>query len=189
MQLIVGLGNPGDKYEMTRHNIGMLAIDKIAEDYNVEWHYENKFEGYVANVSTNHGNLFLLKPTTFMNCSGKSVSAIMKFYKISAKEILVLHDEIDLPSGVMRFKSSGSLNGHNGLRDISKAIGTEDFYRLRIGVDRPTKGFAVSDYVLAKISTNTADNLLRNIHNLIHVLPNIIKNEMSIAIQEIHRNN
>lgn len=189
MRLIVGLGNPGEKYIMTRHNTGMLFVDKIAEHYQTDWSYENKFEGFIADITTNDGNFKLLKPTTFMNCSGRSVSAVAKYYKILPKEILVIHDELDLPLGKLKFKFAGTTNGHNGLKDIEKSLETNEFYRLRIGIDRPTRGLDVASYVLANISKNIYDKIIFSSNEVINVIPNILANDMDKVMHKIHTNN
>jgi len=127
VQLIVGLGNPGDKYEQTRHNAGFWFVDEIARQYAVEFRPETKFLGLAARVQSNGLDFLLLKPTTFMNRSGQSIQALAKFYKIPVESILVVHDELDLPTGVAKLKVGGGHGGHNGLRDMVAQLGSKEF--------------------------------------------------------------
>ncbi len=151
IRLIVGLGNPGAQYEATRHNVGFWLADQLAGDYKTSFTVEPSFFGLVAKFKTIDGNVYLLKPSTYMNRSGQAVRALAQFYKIAVEEILVLHDELDLPPGQMKLKKGGGHAGHNGLRDIQSQMGSPDFWRLRIGVGHPrTLGLnqQVADYVL-----------------------------------------
>jgi PTH1 family peptidyl-tRNA hydrolase len=141
--LFVGLGNPGAKYENTRHNIGFKVIDKLVDDFNARDISKSSFEGELYRS----GNTLFLKPTTFMNLSGKSVIAVKNFFKIDLEDIIVIHDDIDLPFGAVRFKRGGGHGGHNGLKSIDSAIG-KDYLRVRVGVDKPKYKSQVADYVL-----------------------------------------
>lgn len=147
MKLVVGLGNPGSRYEETRHNIGFKVIDKAVETYNARAISKASFYGELYKTS----DLLFLKPSTYMNLSGKSVLAVKNFYKIALEDIIVVHDDIDLPFGAVRFKKGGGHGGHNGLKSIDAAIGKE-YVRLRIGVDKPAHKSQVADYVLADFS-------------------------------------
>lgn len=144
MKLIVGLGNPGEKYRHNRHNIGFRAVDALNPDDN----WREKFSGLTQKISTGGNDVVLLKPQTFMNLSGDSVQAASKFYKIAPKDILVIHDELDLPLGKIKLKAGGGHAGHNGLRSIIAHIGAE-FERLRIGINHPGDKSLVSHYVLS----------------------------------------
>ncbi|NEN76416.1 aminoacyl-tRNA hydrolase [Pelistega sp. NLN82] len=151
IRLIVGLGNPGPQYEATRHNVGFWLADQLAEDVKASFTVESGFFGQLARTKTIEGNLYILKPSTYMNRSGQSVRAVAQFYKIPVEEILVLHDELDIPSGQVKLKRGGGHAGHNGLRDIQAQMGSPDFWRLRIGVGHPRAlGLSqqVADYVL-----------------------------------------
>lgn len=151
IRLIVGLGNPGPQYEATRHNVGFWLADQIADDYKTPFSMETSLHGLVAKFRTINGNVYILKPSTYMNRSGQAVRAVAQFYKIAVGEILVLHDELDIPPGEIKLKKGGGHAGHNGLRDIQAQMGSPDFWRLRIGVGHPrTLGLAqqVADYVL-----------------------------------------
>lgn len=150
IQAVVGLGNPGPKYAETRHNAGFWFVDGLARAHNAVLRSENKFSGEVARIQTAAGECWLLKPTTFMNHSGRSVAALCSFYRIDPSELLVAYDELDLAPGTMRLKTGGGHGGHNGMRDICSALGTRDFHRLRIGIGHPGHKEAVVGHVLAK---------------------------------------
>ena len=153
IKLIVGLGNPGDKYADTRHNAGEWLIDRLARRFNVTLNAENKFFGNVGKTLMNGKEIRFLVPTTFMNLSGKAVGALANFYRIKSEEILVLHDELDLPPGSVKLKLGGGHGGHNGLKDIVAALGNNNnFYRLRIGIGHPGHRDLVAGYVLNKPS-------------------------------------
>jgi len=148
IRLIVGLGNPGTKYERTRHNAGYWWVDAIAERKRASWSKESKFSGWVAKVQEGDRDITLLKPATFMNESGRSVSALVRFFRIEPADMLVVHDELDLPPGTVKLKKGGGTGGHNGLNDISDALNTKDFWRLRLGIGHPGHRDLVADYVL-----------------------------------------
>ncbi|OAQ15462.1 peptidyl-tRNA hydrolase [Bibersteinia trehalosi Y31] len=153
IKLIVGLGNPGAKYEGTRHNAGEWLINEIARIYNVSLKEEPKYFGKTAKISTPQGEVRLLVPTTFMNLSGKAVGALANFFRIQPEEILVAHDELDLPAGSVKIKQGGGHGGHNGLKDIVACLGNKNtFYRVRIGIGHPGSKDLVSGYVLGKPS-------------------------------------
>lgn len=148
IKLIVGLGNPGREYERTRHNAGFWWVDAIAERLHATWKKESKFFGWTAKVSEGGRDFLLLKPATYMNESGRSVGAYMRFFRIEPAQMLVVHDELDLPPGTVKLKKGGGTGGHNGLNDISEVLGTKDFWRLRIGIGHPGHKDLVADYVL-----------------------------------------
>ncbi|MFB1477020.1 aminoacyl-tRNA hydrolase [Mannheimia haemolytica] len=153
IKLIVGLANPGVKYEETRHNAGEWLINELARIYNVSLKEEPKYFGKVAKINTAQGEVRLLVPTTFMNLSGKAVGALANFYRIKPEEILVAHDELDLPPGSVKLKKGGGHGGHNGLKDIIAALGNnKEFYRVRIGIGHPGHKDLVANYVLGKPS-------------------------------------
>ena len=151
--LVVGLGNPGREYERTRHNVGWLVVDELARRLEGRW--REKFSGRLAEVRVDGLRLALLKPETFMNDSGRSVAAATRFFKIEPESLLVVHDDVDLEAGRLQARSGGGLAGHNGLRSLAQALGTQDFLRLRIGVGRPGRGDprSVADYVLSPFAT------------------------------------
>ena len=143
MILFVGLGNPGSKYEETRHNIGFQVIDRLVADLSARDISKNTFHGTLFRT----GNTLFLKPTTFMNLSGKSVQPVKHFFKVELDEVIVIHDDIDLPFGALRFKKGGGHGGHNGLKSIDEEI-TKEYIRVRIGVDKPEHKSQIADYVL-----------------------------------------
>jgi PTH1 family peptidyl-tRNA hydrolase len=146
MRLIVGLGNPGARYAATRHNVGFMAVDAIAERYRFA-PYRAKFHGALTEGTIGDAKVMLLKPETFMNASGNSVGAAARFYKIAPGEIAVIHDEIDLAEGKLRVKRGGGAAGHNGLRSIDEALGP-DYWRVRVGIGHPGAKELVEPYVL-----------------------------------------
>ena len=160
IKLIVGLGNPGDKYADTRHNAGEWLIARLARRFNVTLNAENKFSGYVGKTLITSKEIRFLVPMTFMNLSGKAVGALANFYRIKPEEILVLHDELDLPPGSVKLKLGGGHGGHNGLKDIVAALGNNNnFYRLRIGIGHPGHRDLVAGYVLNKPSPSEREAL------------------------------
>lgn len=154
IKLLVGLANPGPEYANTRHNAGAWVVEELARMNHVTLKNEPKFFGITGRMTTNGADLRLLIPTTFMNLSGKAISALAKFYQIKPEEIMVAHDELDLPPGVAKFKQGGGHGGHNGLKDtISKLGNNKEFYRLRIGIGHPGHKDLVVGYVLGKPPT------------------------------------
>lgn len=153
IKLIVGLGNPGDKYAETRHNAGEWLVERLARRFGVSLNPENKFFGKTARTLINGKEVRFLVPTTFMNLSGKAVAALAGFYRIKPEEILVIHDELDLPPGTAKLKQGGGHGGHNGLKDIVAQLGnSNNFYRLRLGIGHPGHRDLVAGYVLNKPS-------------------------------------
>src|SRR5574343_1836740 len=150
IKLFVGLGNPGPEYEDTRHNAGFWFIDAVARELRVSLVPERSYHGLVSRTSVNGQNVWLLEPQTFMNLSGKSVASLARFFKIQPDEILVVHDELDLPPGQVKLKRGGSHAGHNGLRDIHAQLGSPDYWRLRIGIGHPGDKSEVANWVLKK---------------------------------------
>jgi peptidyl-tRNA hydrolase, PTH1 family len=147
--LVAGLGNPGREYERTRHNVGWMVVDELARRR--DGSFRSKFAGQIAEVRDDERRLALLKPETYMNVSGRSVGAATRFFKVDPGSLLVVHDDVDLEAGRLQARLGGGLAGHNGLRSIADALGTQDFLRLRIGVGRPGRGDRrpVADYVLS----------------------------------------
>ncbi|NOQ14700.1 MAG: aminoacyl-tRNA hydrolase [Methyloprofundus sp.] len=186
IKLLVGLGNPGNKYSKTRHNAGFLLLDELAKDEGVAFSKQSRFFGDVAEVSKGGDRLYLLKPGAFMNRSGQSVSALMKYYKIRPEEVLVVHDELDFDVGTMKLKSAGGHGGHNGLRDIIASIGAKDFKRLRIGVGRPNAGRAVADYVLSDFSKSDLQQVKELFFEFIACMPLLLRGNFEAAMQELH---
>ncbi len=176
IRLIVGLGNPGADYAGTRHNAGYDFLDLVAKEAKISFREEMKFFGLLAKLHTEDGDLWLLKPTTFMNASGSAVQAISSYYKIAPEEILVAHDELDLPPGTMKIKLGGGNAGHNGLKDITEKLSTPNFWRLRFGIGHPRvfcPQMQVYDWVLGRASAEHREGLetclkaaLKTVNNL-----------------------
>lgn len=153
MKLLIGLGNPGSEYANTRHNAGFLAVDALARETDGAWETDGKRQAEVSKLHINDETVILAKPTTFMNVSGDAVQALASFYKASPNEIIVVHDEMDLPAGRIQIKLGGGDAGHNGIASIIERLGTDAFARLRIGIGRPTDPHIPgADYVLEKLS-------------------------------------
>ncbi len=186
VQLIVGLGNPGSKYEQTRHNVGFIFVDELARSKGVSFKPENKFHGDVCKLLLAGNDVWLLKPTTFMNLSGKSVAALARFYKITPESILVVHDELDIPPGQLRLKQGGGHGGHNGLRDMIAQLSSKEFMRLRVGIGHPGQSRDVSNYVLGKASRDEQIDIDAAIDEALHTLPKIIEGEMQAAMNHLH---
>src|SRR6476661_2401410 len=150
--LVAGLGNPGREYARTRHNAGWMVVDELARRH--DGSYRSKFDGQLSEVRLDGLRLALLKPETYMNVSGKSISAAGRFFKVEPESLLIVHDDVDLEAGRLQARAGGGLAGHNGLRSIASALGTQDFLRLRVGVGRPGRGDRrpVADYVLSPFS-------------------------------------
>jgi peptidyl-tRNA hydrolase, PTH1 family len=193
-KLIVGLGNPGTKHEKDRHNAGFWLLDEIARLYQGNWQDDAKFFGQVAKIKLGGEDAYLLKPSTFMNRSGQAVAALCRFHKINPDSMLIIHDELDLRPGVARLKWAGGLGGHNGLKDISAHLNTNDYWRLRLGIGHPRdsesekRNLDVADYVLKKPRLEEQIDIDRAISCVLKVLPLISKNEIGAATMELHSN-
>lgn len=186
IKLLVGLGNPGDKYEATRHNAGFWFIDALAAQNACKLALDAKMFGEVGKLNQ---ETWMLKPTTFMNNSGKAVAALANYYKISPAEVLVIHDELDLPAGTAKLKFGGGHGGHNGLKDIHAALGTPDYWRLRLGIDHPGDRNEVINYVLKAPTKVEKDALEANIHAACGVVDLLLKGEFESAMQKLHTKN
>ncbi|MAA64694.1 MAG: aminoacyl-tRNA hydrolase [Alteromonadaceae bacterium] len=184
--MVVGLGNPGAEYENTRHNAGALFVEALARDAGQSLRPEKKYHGLYAKVQLNGHDLHLLNPMTFMNRSGQSVKALADFFKISPDQILVAHDELDLPPGTAKLKKGGGHGGHNGLRDIIAHLGTNDFHRLRIGIGHPGDSRQVTGYVLGRL-TKSETGLFNDIcMDIMRVLPDAIDGHLARAMNALH---
>lgn len=186
IKMIVGLGNPGSEYEHTRHNAGFWFLDELAWQWKAAFKSEKKFFGEVARVSRPEGEIWLLKPDTFMNLSGKAVAALAQFYKILPEEILVVHDELDIDCGRIRFKLGGGNGGHNGLKDIQAKCGTPNFYRLRLGIGHPGDRNLVVGFVLNKPSSAERELIDASINKSLQAMPLILKGEKEEAVRFLH---
>ena len=187
IKLIVGLGNPGDKYTDTRHNAGEWLVERLARRFNVSLNPESKFFGKTARTLVNEKEVRLLVPTTFMNLSGKAVGALASFYRIKPEEILVIHDELDLPPGTAKLKQGGGHGGHNGLKDIVAQLGNNNnFYRLRIGIGHPGHRDLVAGYVLNKPSPADRDALEKMLDEATDCVEMIFKDGMVKATNRLN---
>lgn len=186
IKMIAGLGNPGKEYEHTRHNAGFWLLDELAWMWKTGFKSEKKYFGEVARADWAGGDVWLLKPDTFMNLSGKAVSALAQFYKIKPEEILVVHDELDIPCGRIRLKLGGGNGGHNGLKDIQAKLGTPDFHRLRLGIGHPGDRSLVTGYVLNKPSSEDRQLIDDSIRKAIQGLPLIMEGKTEEAVRFLH---
>jgi len=190
IQLIVGLGNPGAKYEPTRHNAGFWFVDALARQHGATFKSENKFHGEACKLLLDREEIWLLKPMTFMNKSGQAIAALANFYKITPEAILVAHDELDLPPGEARLKKGGGHGGHNGLRDTIAQLGNnKDFQRLRIGIGHPGHSSQVTGYVLGKAPADEQRLMEQAIDNALDVMPLAVCGEMQKAMNQLHSKN
>ncbi len=186
IKLIVGLGNPGREYEATRHNAGFWWVDELARAHNVNFKADSKFHGLVARANLHGHEVHLLKPQTFMNVSGRSVVALALFYKILPDQILVVHDELDLPPGSAKLKLGGGHGGHNGLKDIIAHLGTKEFWRLRVGVGHPGERGEVVNYVLNAPRNPEQVLIDEAMQRAQDVAPLIIEGKLEAAMLKLH---
>ncbi len=186
IRLFVGLGNPGPEYESTRHNAGFWWLDEVARTLKTSLVMDRAYHGLVGRCSVNGQTVWLLKPQTFMNLCGKSVAALARFYKIEPHEILVAHDELDIVPGEAKLKLAGSHAGHNGLRDIHAQLGTDDYWRLRLGVGHPGVKAEVINWVLKKPSPDHRIAIDQSIARALTALPQLLAGEMDKATLLIH---
>lgn len=190
IRLIVGLGNPGPEYEQTRHNAGFWLVDQLANSLpGCRLQRETRFNAFVAKTSIAGNDVWLLEPQTFMNRSGQSVGAIARFFKILPDEILVVHDELDLAPGIAKLKKGGSSGGHNGLKDITAALGTQDYWRLRLGIGHPrTMGIQqpVADFVLHRPRKEEQNLIEEAIDKSVRIIPLTCEGKLDIATMQLH---
>jgi PTH1 family peptidyl-tRNA hydrolase len=186
IKLFVGLGNPGPEYEATRHNAGFWWIDALARDRKLTLVPERSYHGLVAHMQVGGQPVWLLEPQTFMNLSGKSVAALARFFKIEPHEILVVHDELDVVPGQAKLKRGGSHAGHNGLRDIHAQLGTDDYWRLRLGIGHPGVKSEVISWVLKKPLKEQREAIEDAIARTLHAFPALVAGEMDKATLLIH---
>ncbi|MBU1330640.1 MAG: aminoacyl-tRNA hydrolase [Gammaproteobacteria bacterium] len=187
VQLIVGLGNPGPEYDQTRHNAGALFVERLAERQRVNLSVDRKYFGLVGKFNHQDREVRLLIPTTFMNRSGQSVAALANFFKIKPEEILVAHDELDMPPGVAKLKQDGGHGGHNGLRDIIAQLGNQNnFHRLRLGIGHPGHASLVSNFVLGRAPRSEQELLDTSIDFALDVLPEILAGDWTVAMRKLH---
>lgn len=186
IRLIAGLGNPGPEYEQTRHNAGFWVVDNLAGSMLSR---EARFNALAAKTRIAGNEVWLLEPQTYMNRSGQSVGALARFYKIAPDEILVVHDELDLPPGAAKIKKGGSSGGHNGLKDVTAALGTQDYWRLRIGIGHPRSmnlQQQVVDFVLHRPRKEEQELINQAIEKSLAVIPMLCEGKFEAAMMELH---
>ncbi|CAC9442688.1 Peptidyl-tRNA hydrolase [bacterium endosymbiont of Bathymodiolus sp. 5 South] len=186
IKLIVGLGNPGKDYQAHRHNAGFWFCDVLAHFYTGAFKKESKFFGEVAQINIAGTSVWVLKPNTYMNASGKSIQSMANFYQIDVAQILVVHDELDIDLGTAKIKFSGGHGGHNGLRDTIKALGSKDFYRLRIGIGHPGDKSKVADFVLHAPNKSEIGLIEDVLSDSLNVIEQVVKGKVELAMQTLH---
>lgn len=186
IRLIVGLGNPGSEYESTRHNAGFWFVERLAQRYHQSFRNDSRHHGMTCKFSLHGHECRLLKPATYMNRSGQSVASLANYFRIPPEAILVAHDELDMPPGEVRLKTGGGHAGHNGLRDIMNALGSREFHRLRIGIDRPAQSGAVVNYVLGRPSVEDRKGIDDAIELALDCTDEIIDGEVQRAMNRLH---
>ncbi len=185
IRIIAGLGNPEEKYERTLHNAGFWFVDELARKYGGSFRYEKKFDADYCRVNLHGEDIWLVKPQSYMNCSGLPIRGMMDYYRLRTSQLLVAHDEIDLPPGTVRLKEGGGHGGHNGLRDIIKHCGGE-FLRLRLGVGHPGEKHKVTNYVLKRGSADIETAVERNIDDAAAVMPELVDGNVGAAMKKLH---
>lgn len=186
IRLIAGLGNPGKEYEATRHNSGFWFVEHLARRHNLGFKAESRHHGLTCKLELHGRECRLLKPNTYMNRSGQSVASLANYFRIAPEEILIVHDELDLAPGEVRLKSGGGHAGHNGLKDIMNALGSRDFHRLRIGIDRPNQRGSSVNYVLGRPSLADREAIEEAIERAIDSLDEIVAGQLQLAMNRLH---
>ena len=184
--MAVGLGNPGADYENTRHNAGALFVEALAREAGQTLRPEKKYHGLYARIQWQGLDLHLLNPSTFMNRSGTAIKALADFFKISPEQILVAHDELDLPPGTAKLKKGGGHGGHNGLRDTIAHLGTNDFQRLRLGIGHPGDSRKVTGFVLGRLGKQETEQLTAVFDEVMRVLPDAASGKLAAAMNRLH---
>ena len=185
IRIIAGLGNPEDRYERTLHNAGFWFVDALARKYGGSFRYEKKFDADSCRVKMHGEDVWLVKPQSYMNNSGQPIRGLLDYYRLGINELLVAHDEIDLPPGTVRLKEGGGHGGHNGLRDIVRHCGA-DFLRLRLGVGHPGDKDQVTNYVLKRASSDVEAAIERNIDDAMVVMPELVAGDINAAMKKLH---
>ena len=186
LRLIIGLGNPGSEYAETRHNAGFWFCERLARELGTSFSRESRYHGLVAKARVNGADCWLLMPQTFMNRSGQAVQALAHFYRIAPAEMLVVHDELDIPPGQMRLKFGGGLGGHNGLKDITSHLGTQDYWRLRVGIGHPGDRNEVVNFVLKPPRREEREDIDAALDRALLAWPTLAKAEFNAATQKIN---
>jgi PTH1 family peptidyl-tRNA hydrolase len=185
VRIIAGLGNPEEKYERTLHNAGFWFVDALARKQGGLFRFEKKFDAECCRIKLHGEDLWLVKPQSYMNHSGPPIRSLLDYYRLRPNELLVAHDEIDLPPGTVRIKEGGGHGGHNGLRDIIRHCGA-DFLRLRLGVGHPGEKHKVTNYVLKRGAADVEAAVDRNIDDAIAVMPELVDGDINAAMKKLH---
>lgn len=184
IRLVAGLGNPGSRYEATRHNVGFMVLDRLVDGFPDSWKDEKRWETLIIR----HGDICYLKPQTFMNASGKAIAAVAKFYKIDPAEVLIVYDDADLPLGRLRFRASGSAGGHNGIKSIISCLGGDSFPRLKVGIGRQeTQGPGIVGHVLGKFGSEEEETLEKSLQNAVSAIESALTRGLDTAMNEFNR--
>jgi len=183
--MIAGLGNPEERYERTLHNAGFWFVDEMARRYSAPFKYEKRFDADICKIKIDGNDVWLAKPQSFMNLSGGPLRGMLDYYRLSVQQLLVAHDEIDLPPGTVRLKQGGGHGGHNGMRDVIRHCGAE-FLRLRLGVGHPGQKDQVTGYVLKKASADAESVILENIYVAADVVPLLVESGINAAMKKLH---
>lgn len=186
IRLIAGLGNPGREHQRDRHNVGFWLLERLADQHRVTLVKDAKYQGLVGKLQADAGEVWLVEPQTYMNLSGRSVGGLARFFKIAPQQILVLHDELDFAPGVVKLKLGGGVGGHNGLKDISAALGSPDFWRLRLGIGHPGDRDRVADYVLSSPAPAERELIETAMQKSLECLPAMISGAMEAAMLKLH---
>lgn len=186
IRLIIGLRNPGSIYEHTRHNAGGWLANALAQRHGAHFKIDKKMQAEITSLQLNHHSCTIILPLTFMNHSGQPARAISQFYRILPEEILVIHDELDLPAGRIKLKTGGGHGGHNGLRDITAQLGSAEFHRMRIGIGHPGHRDLVHQYVLNKPSPEDRQHIYDAIDRGISVMPLVLSGDMARAMNQLN---
>jgi len=185
LTIIAGLGNPEDRYARTLHNAGFWFVDELARQAGTQFRYEKRFDAEICKIEVSGSELWLIKPQSYMNLSGGPLRGMLDYYRLAAKDMLVAHDEIDLPPGTVRLKTGGGHGGHNGLRDVIQHCG-KDFMRLRLGVGHPGQKEQVTNYVLKRASGDVEAAILKNIDEASDVMSSLVKDGLNAAMKKLH---
>jgi len=186
IQLVVGLGNPGPQYDLTRHNVGFWYVDELARQFNTQFQYQAKLHADVARIKSSGIDCWLCKPSTYMNESGFAVQAISNYYKIELANTLVVHDELDLPPGTVRLKQGGGHGGHNGLRHIIQQCGAKNFYRLRLGIGHPGHKSKVASYVLQRANSDDETAINISIKETLDYFNELLQGKFQFVMNKLH---
>ncbi len=186
IRLVVGLGNPGREHERDRHNVGFWLLDRLASREKLELRKDAKYHALCAKFAGPAGDVWLLAPQTYMNLSGKAVGALARFFKIAPEETLVVHDELDFIPGTAKLKQGGGAGGHNGLKDIQAAFGSQDYWRVRVGIGHPGDRDLVADYVLGSPSPDDRAAIEATLDKVVECMPLMLAGDMTAAMMKLH---